>query len=87
MPKNSSKSNPKIAIIGGSGLEDPKFFKKIKEIKMKTEINEPKIITEALVNNLLKNDKFTFQEKYKICLNLKQFDKAKEYLQKIKELK
>jgi len=54
---------------------------------MKTEINEPKIITEALVNNLLKNDKFTFQEKYKICLNLKQFDKAKEYLQKIKELK
>ncbi len=36
MPKNYSKSKIKIAIIGGSGLEDPKFFKRIKEVKMKT---------------------------------------------------
>jgi len=41
MPKNYSVSNPKIAIIGGSGLEDPKFFKKIKEIKMKTPFGFP----------------------------------------------
>jgi 5'-methylthioadenosine phosphorylase len=36
MQKNYSISNPKIAIIGGSGLEDPKFFKKIKKINIKT---------------------------------------------------
>ena len=36
MQKNSSTSNPKIAIIGGSGLEDPKFFKQIKEVNIKT---------------------------------------------------
>lgn len=36
MPKNYSKSNPKIAIIGGSGVYDPKFFKKEREIKIKT---------------------------------------------------
>lgn len=41
MPKNSSKSNPKIAIIGGSGLEDPKLFKKIKEVKIKTPFGYP----------------------------------------------
>ncbi|MFH1714177.1 MAG: S-methyl-5'-thioadenosine phosphorylase [Candidatus Nealsonbacteria bacterium] len=37
----SSPSNPKIAVIGGSGLEDPKFFKKIKEIKIKTPFGYP----------------------------------------------
>jgi 5'-methylthioadenosine phosphorylase len=31
----------KIAIIGGTGLEDPKFFKKIKEIKIKTPFGWP----------------------------------------------
>ncbi len=41
MPKTFSKSNPKIAIIGGSGLEDPKFFKEIKEIRIKTPFGFP----------------------------------------------
>lgn len=41
MPNNYSKSNPKIAIIGGSGLEDPKFFKKIQEVKIKTPFGYP----------------------------------------------
>jgi len=41
MPKNYSKFNPKIAIIGGSGLEDPKFFKKIKEVNIKTPFGSP----------------------------------------------
>lgn len=41
MPKNFSKFDAKIAIIGGSGLEDPRFFKKIKEIKMKTPFGPP----------------------------------------------
>lgn len=41
MPYNYSKFNPKIAIIGGSGLEDPKFFKKIKEVKIKTPFGYP----------------------------------------------
>lgn len=41
MPKNSLKSKPKIAIIGGTGLEDPKFFKKIKEVKIKTPFGYP----------------------------------------------
>jgi len=36
MPKIYSKFKPKIAIIGGSGLEDPKFFKNIEEVKIKT---------------------------------------------------
>ena len=31
----------KVAIIGGSGLEDPKFFKKVKEIKIKTPFGLP----------------------------------------------
>jgi len=34
---------------------------------------------------LLESDKFSLQEKYEVCLKLKQFDKAKEYLLKIKE--
>lgn len=33
--------NTKIAIIGGSGIEDPKFFKKIREIKIKTPFGFP----------------------------------------------
>ncbi|MFH1424021.1 MAG: S-methyl-5'-thioadenosine phosphorylase [Candidatus Nealsonbacteria bacterium] len=41
MPKKSSKSDVKIAIIGGSGLEDPKFFKKIKEVNPKTPFGYP----------------------------------------------
>lgn len=41
MPKNFSKSDTKIAIIGGSGLEDPKFFRKIKEINIKTPFGYP----------------------------------------------
>lgn len=41
MPKNYLRSEPKIAIIGGSGLEDPKFFKKIREIKVKTPFGFP----------------------------------------------
>lgn len=41
MPKHYSTSKPKIAIIGGSGLEDPKFFKKIKEINVKTPFGYP----------------------------------------------
>ena len=41
MPKIYSISNPKVAIIGGSGLEDPKFFKKIKEVKVKTPFGLP----------------------------------------------
>ena len=35
---------------------------------------------------LLENDKFSLQEKYEICLKLKQFEKAKKYLLKIREL-
>lgn len=35
------KYNVKIAIIGGSGLEDPEFFKKIKEVKIKTPFGYP----------------------------------------------
>ena len=41
MPKRFSKSKPRVAIIGGTGLEDPKFFKKIKEIKIKTPFGYP----------------------------------------------
>jgi len=41
MPKNSSKSSPKIAIIGGTGLDDPKFFKKEREFKIKTPFGFP----------------------------------------------
>lgn len=41
MPKNYSKSKLKIAIIGGTGLEDPRFFKKIKEVKVKTPFGYP----------------------------------------------
>ena len=41
MLKNYSTSKPKIAIIGGSGLEDPKFFKKIKEVNIKTPFGYP----------------------------------------------
>ena len=36
MQKIYSKYNPKIAIIGGSGLEDPRFFKDIEEINLET---------------------------------------------------
>ncbi len=39
MPKIFSKY--KIAIIGGSGLDDPKFFKKEKEVKIKTPFGYP----------------------------------------------
>lgn len=41
MPKNSLEFNPKIAIIGGSGLEDPRLFKKIKEVKIRTPFGYP----------------------------------------------
>jgi len=41
MPKGYSKSNPKVAIIGGSGLEDPKLFKKLREVKIKTPFGYP----------------------------------------------
>ena len=41
MPKNFSKSSIKIAVIGGSGLEDPQFFKKIKEGNIKTPFGYP----------------------------------------------
>lgn len=37
-------------------------------------------------SKLLENDKFSLQEKYEVCLKLKQFDRAKKYLLKIKEL-
>jgi len=30
------KSGPKVAIIGGSGVYDPKIFKKVNEIKIRT---------------------------------------------------
>lgn len=42
------------------------------------------LIEEA--SKLLENDKFSLQEKYEVCLKLKQFDRAKKYLLKIKEL-
>lgn len=41
MLKNSSKSDIKIAIIGGSGVYDPAIFKKEKEIKIKTPFGYP----------------------------------------------
>jgi 5'-methylthioadenosine phosphorylase len=41
MPKNSSTFNPKVGIIGGSGLEDPKFFKVLKEVDIKTPFGKP----------------------------------------------
>lgn len=34
-------SDIKIAIIGGTGLEDPKFFRKVKEVKIKTPFGFP----------------------------------------------
>jgi hypothetical protein len=37
-------------------------------------------------SKLLENDKYSLQEKYEVCLKLNQFDKAKKYLLKIKEL-
>lgn len=41
MPRNSSNSNPKIAIIGGSGVYDSGFFKKEREVKVKTPFGFP----------------------------------------------
>ena len=41
MPKNYSKSKPKLAIIGGSGVYDPKFFKKEREVNLKTPFGYP----------------------------------------------
>ena len=41
MPKTYLKCNPKVAIIGGSGVYDPKIFKKEKEIKVKTPFGYP----------------------------------------------
>jgi 5'-methylthioadenosine phosphorylase len=41
MPKNYLKSNPRVAIIGGSGVYDPKIFRKEKEIKIKTPFGYP----------------------------------------------
>ena len=34
MPKNYLKSKLKIVIIGGIGVEDYRFFKKIREVKI-----------------------------------------------------
>lgn len=39
--RKNYKTKPKIAIIGGTGLEDPKFFKKIEEIQIKTPFGYP----------------------------------------------
>jgi 5'-methylthioadenosine phosphorylase len=39
--KSSLPSNVRIAIIGGTGLEDPKFFEKIEEVKIKTPFGRP----------------------------------------------
>jgi len=39
--KSSSLSKIKIAIIGGTGLEDPRFFKKEREVKIKTPFGYP----------------------------------------------
>ena len=41
MPKHYLKSKPRIAIIGGSGIYDPGFFNKEKEIKIKTPFGYP----------------------------------------------
>jgi len=41
MPKNYLKFNPKIAIIGGSGVYDPEIFKKEREVKIKTPFGFP----------------------------------------------
>lgn len=41
MPKSYSESKIKIAIIGGSGVYDPKIFKKEKEVKTKTPYGLP----------------------------------------------
>jgi 5'-methylthioadenosine phosphorylase len=41
MPKISLKSKIKIGIIGGSGIYDPKIFKKEKKIKIKTPFGYP----------------------------------------------
>lgn len=41
MPKSFSKFNPKIAIIGGSGLRSLNGFKKDKELKIKTPFGSP----------------------------------------------
>jgi len=41
MPKNYSKSNPRIAIIGGSGFYDPGIFKKEREVKLRTPFGYP----------------------------------------------
>ena len=41
MQKNFSKSSPKVAIIGGSGVYDSGIFKKEKEVKIKTPFGYP----------------------------------------------
>ncbi len=40
-------------------------------------------IEEAM--KILKRDKFSLKEKYEVCLKLRQFERAKKYLKKIKE--
>jgi 5'-methylthioadenosine phosphorylase len=40
------KSKPKIAIIGGSGVYDPKIFKKVREVKIKTPFGLPSSLIE-----------------------------------------
>ena len=37
-------------------------------------------------SKLLENDKFTLQEKYNICLKLKEFERAKKFFKEIKEI-
>lgn len=34
---------------------------------------------------LLESDKFTLQQKYEMCLSLKQYDRAKKYLLELKK--
>jgi 5'-methylthioadenosine phosphorylase len=57
MLKNYSKSKAKVAIIGGSGIYDPKLFRKGKEIKIKTPFGYPSAPVE--IGNFL-NKKIAF---------------------------
>src|SRR4030042_884838 len=66
MPKNYFKS--KIAIIGGTGLEDPKFFKKIKELKKNFKPGEI-VVCDQFIDFTKKRD-YTFYNKRTVHISL-----------------
>ncbi len=57
-----------------------------KEIKSKTKYKGKEIFLCKKCLKELEVVKLTIKEKYNICLKLKQFDRAKVYLNKLKEM-